>query len=257
MPFANLRLARAGAVATLTLDRPKALNALDEATLRELLRATDELGGDVRALVITGAGKAFSAGADIGAMAAMAPAQGHAYAVLGHEVMARIEALEMPVIAAVNGAALGGGLELALACDLIVAADRARLGQPEINLGLVPGFGGSQRLARRIGQSRARELIYLGQAINSDEALRMGLVCRVVPGERLAAEAAELAAELASKAPVALRQAKRATAVAGDAELALGCRYEVETFAVTFASDDRVEGLRAFLDKRPPAWKGR
>ena len=255
--FANLRLERTGGVATVTLDRPKALNALDVATLRELLRVADGLDHEVRALVITGAGKAFSAGADIAAMAAMAPDDGHGYALLGHEVMARIEALEMPVIAAVNGVALGGGLELALACDLIIAADRARLGQPEINLGLVPGFGGSQRLARRIGQSRARELIYLGQAINAEEALRVGLVCRVVPGERLAAEAAELAGELASKAPVALRQAKRATAVAADAELAVGCRYEVETFAATFASDDRVEGLRAFLDKRPPVWKGR
>jgi enoyl-CoA hydratase/carnithine racemase len=137
--FANLRVERAGAVATVTLDRPKALNALDVATLRELLRVADALEHDVRALVITGAGKAFSAGADIGAMAAMAPGEGHAYALLGHEVMARIEALEMPVIAAVNGAALGGGLELALACDLIVAADRARLGQPEINLGCAWG----------------------------------------------------------------------------------------------------------------------
>jgi enoyl-CoA hydratase len=259
MSFANLRLERAGAVATVTLDRPKALNALDVATLRELLGATDALAqdGDVRALVITGEGKAFSAGADIGAMADMAPGDGYGYARLGHEVMARIEALDMPVVAAVNGAALGGGLELALACDLIIASDRARLGQPEINLGLVPGFGGTQRLARRIGQARARELIYLGRAINAEEALRIGLVCRVVAGERLAAEAAQLAADLASKAPLALRQAKRATAVAADADIQVGCHYEVEAFAVTFATDDRVEGLRAFLAKRAPDWKGR
>jgi enoyl-CoA hydratase/carnithine racemase len=156
----------------------------------------------------------------------------------------------------VNGIALGGGLELALACDLIVASDRARLGQPEINLGLVPGFGGTQRLVRRIGQARARELIYLGHAINAEEALRIGLVCRVVAGEQLAAEAAQLAADLAAKAPVALRQAKRATAVAADADIQVGCHYEVEAFAVTFATDDRIEGLRAFLAKRAPDWKG-
>jgi enoyl-CoA hydratase len=258
-PGKNLRLERAGAVATLTLDRPKALNALDATTLRELLQVAQalEYAGDVRALVITGAGKAFSAGADIGAMADMAPGDGYGYARLGHDVMARIEALEMPVVAAVNGVALGGGLELALACDLIVASDRARLGQPEINLGLVPGFGGTQRLVRRIGQARARELIYLGHALNAEEALRVGLVCRVVAGEQLAAETAELAAELAAKAPVAMRQAKRATAVAADADIQVGCHYEVDAFAVTFATADRTEGLSAFLEKRAPDWKGR
>jgi enoyl-CoA hydratase len=208
--------------------------------------------------VITGAGeKAFSAGADIAAMAAMSPADGHAYSRLGHDVLARLESLPVPVIAALNGVALGGGLELALACDLIVAAEKARLGQPEINLGLIPGFGGSQRLVRRIGQTRARELIYLGQALGAEEALRLGLVNRVFPAERLAEEASRLAAELASKAPLALAQAKRATAVAADADLETGCRYEVEAFGVTFASDDRVEGLTAFLAKRPPVWKGR
>ena len=156
-----------------------------------------------------------------------------------------------------SAAALGGGLELALACDLIIAADRARLGQPEINLGLIPGFGGTQRLVRRIGQTRARELIYLGGQISAEEALRLGLVCRVVPAERLAEEAGRLAADLAAKAPVALRQAKRATAVAADADLETGCRYEVEAFGVTFATDDRTEGLRAFREKRPPRFAGR
>jgi enoyl-CoA hydratase len=256
----NLHLARTGAVATLTLDRPRALNALDATTLRELARAIRELRRDaaVRALVVTGAGdKAFSAGADIAAMAAMSGADGHAYSHLGHEVLARLEALAMPVVAAVNGVALGGGLELALACDLIVASEKARLGQPEINLGLIPGFGGTQRLVRRIGQTRARELIYLGHAIGAEEALRVGLVNKVVPHERLAEEAAKLAADLASKAPVAMAQAKRATAVAAEADLETGCRYEVEAFAVTFASEDRVEGLKAFLEKRAPGWKGR
>src|SRR5882672_7378203 len=256
----NLHLARVGAVATLTLDRPRALNALDAATLRELARAIRELrrDGGVRALVVTGAGdKAFSAGADIAAMAAMSAADGHAYSRLGHEVLARLEALAIPVVAALNGVALGGGLELALACDLIVASERARLGQPEINLGLIPGFGGTQRLVRRIGQTRARELIYLGHMVAAEEALRVGLVNRVVPHERLAEEAAKVAADLAARAPVALAQAKRATAVAADADLETGCRFEVEAFGVTFATEDRVEGLKAFLEKRTPAWKGR
>jgi enoyl-CoA hydratase len=260
MAAANLRLERRDAVATLTLDRPRALNALDEATLRELARAIRDVRRDaaVRALVVTGAGeKAFSAGADISAMARMSAADGHAYSRLGHEVFARLEALAIPVVAAVNGVALGGGLELALACDLIVASERARFGQPEINLGLIPGFGGTQRLVRRIGQTRAREVIYLGRPLSAEDALRVGLVNRVVAPERLADEAAGLAAELAAKPPVALAQAKRATAVAADADLETGCRYEVEAFAVTFASEDRVEGLTAFVDKRPPVWKGR
>src|SRR6185369_15796155 len=140
-------------------------------------------------------------------MAAMSGTEGHAYSRLGHDVLARLEALSVPVVAAVNGVALGGGLELALACDLIVASERARLGQPEINLGLIPGFGGTQRLVRRIGQTRARELIYLGHALAAEEALRVGLANRVVPGDRLAYGAARLAADLAAKAPLALAQA--------------------------------------------------
>ena len=256
----NLHLTRAGAVATLALDRPRALNALDAATLRELARAIRELrrDGGVRALVVTGAGdKAFCAGADIKELRNRDLVAQKRGAELGQAVFAKLDTLPMPSIAVINGIAFGGGLELALACDLIVASDRARLGQPEINLGLIPGFGGTQRLVRRIGQTRARELIYLGHMVAAEEALRVGLVNRVVPHERLAEEAAKLAAELAARAPVALAQAKRATAVAADADLETGCRFEVEAFGVTFATEDRVEGLKAFLEKRTPAWKGR
>jgi enoyl-CoA hydratase len=256
----TIRLDRRDAIATVTLDRARSLNALGTATLRELARAVRTIRRDpaVRVVVITGAGeKAFSAGADIAEMARMTAAEGHAYSRLGHDVHARLEALPMPVVAAVNGIALGGGLELALACDLIVAAERARLGQPEINLGLIPGFGGTQRLVRRIGQARARELIYLGHALPAGEALRVGLVDRVVADDRFGDEITVLAMELAAKAPVALAQAKRATAVAADADLETGCRYEVEAFGVTFATEDRVEGLTAFSQRRPPAWKGR
>jgi enoyl-CoA hydratase len=260
LAFNGLRLERAEATATLRLDRPDRHHALDPALLRELARALREVRRDstVRALVVTGTGeKAFCAGADVAAMAAMSALEGHAFARLGHEVLDRLEALPIPVVAAVNGLALGGGLELALACDLVVAADRARLGLPETNLGLIPGFGGTQRLPRRVGLGRARELIYLGRIVTADEALGMGLVDRVVPAAELDAHAAALAAELAARAPVALRQAKRATRAAMEGPLAAGLAQEVEAFGVVFASEDRREGLRAFLDKRRPAWKGR
>jgi len=253
-------LERTGPVATIRIDRPRALNALDEATLRDLARAIRQVrrDGDVRCVVVTGTGpKAFSAGADIAAMASMSPLAAQAYSELGHEVFGRLAALEVPVVAAVNGAALGGGLELALACDLVVASDQARLGLPETTLGLVPGFGGTQRLALRIGVAKARELIYLGRVIDAGEALRIGLVDRVVGADDLVPETARLAAELAGRAPVALRQAKRLVGAAAEAVLAAALAHEVDAFAATFASDDRLEGLRAFLEKRAPVWKGR
>jgi enoyl-CoA hydratase len=251
---------RPGGITTLVIDRPAKLNALDGDTLRELKAALDRLAGDpeLRVLVLTGRGeKAFSAGADIAAMAAMPAAEGRAYSELGHAVMAAVEAFPVPVVGVLNGVALGGGLELALACDLLIASSRARLGQPEINLGLIPGFGGTVRLVKRVGLARARELIYLGQTIVAEDALRMGLVTRVVLPETLPAEAQALAEDLAGKAPVALRQAKQATAVALEEDTVAGCRNEVEAFARTFASEDRVEGLRAFLDKRNPTWRSR
>jgi enoyl-CoA hydratase len=251
---------RAGAVSTLRLNRPKALNALDADTLRALRAAIDAADADetVRAVVLTGTGdKAFCAGADIASMAAMGPTDGHPYARLGHEVMARVDDCRVPVVAAVNGVALGGGLELALACDVVIASERARVGLPEITLGLIPGFGGTQRLVRRIGLARARELIYLGNMIRAADALALGIVDRVVPGEQVAVDAAALADELASRPPLALRQAKRATRAAAETTLEAGLRLEIEAFAATFASDDRIEGLRAFLEKRAPQWKGR
>jgi enoyl-CoA hydratase len=251
---------RAGGVTTLRLDRPKALNALDPDTLLALGRALDEVDSDgsARCVVITGTGeRAFSAGADIAAMAAMGPTEGHAYSRLGHAVLGRLDDLRVPAIAAVNGVALGGGLELALACDMVVAGERARLGLPEITIGLIPGFGGTQRLVRRCGLARARELVYLGTMVGAAEALRLGIVDRLVPDDRLADEAAALAGELATRAPVALRQAKRATRAAVETDLAAGLRHEIEAFATVFATEDRVEGLRAFLDKRPPRWTGR
>jgi len=190
-------------------------------------------------------------------LAALTAYEARGFALRGQGVFRDLETCGKPSVAAVNGFALGGGLELALACDLIVAGERARLGLPEITLGLIPGFGGTQRLVRRCGLARARELVYLGTMVGAAEALRLGIVDRVVPDDRLADEAAALARELALRAPVALRQAKRATRAAVETDLASGLRYEIEAFATVFATDDRSEGLRAFLEKRPPRWTGR
>ncbi len=249
-----------GAVAVVTINRPAALNALDAATLTALAAAVQQLGegGQARAAVLTGAGeKAFVAGADIAAMEKMSAVEGRAFSRFGQDVFAALEALPIPVIAAVNGFALGGGLELALACDLILAGEKARFGQPEINLGIVPGFGGTQRLPRRIGIARARELIYSGRMIDAQEAVRIGLASRVVAAAELLAAARALAAELAGKAPIAIQQAKAAINAGADLDLANACRYESETFAVCFGTEDRAEGMRAFLEKRPPVIKGK
>jgi enoyl-CoA hydratase len=256
----NVLLETDGAVAVVTINRPAALNALDLATLSRLAALLQELGerGTARAAVLTGAGeKAFVAGADIAAMEKLSAVEGRAFSRFGQDVFAAVENLPIPVIAAVQGFALGGGLELALACDLILAGERARFGQPEINLGIIPGFGGTQRLPRRIGLGRARELIYSGRMIDAAEALRIGLVNRVLPNGELPEAARALAAELAGKAPVAVQQAKAAINAGADLDLTNACRYESEAFAVCFGTEDRGEGMRAFLEKRPALMKGK
>jgi enoyl-CoA hydratase len=259
MTYDNLLIAHDGAVITVTINRPNALNALNPATLWELQRCCEALRQDktARCVVITGAGeRAFVAGADIAAMEQMSAVDGRSFALFGQGVMRQLELLPIPVVAAVNGFALGGGLELALACDIILAASTAKFGQPEINLGIIPGFGGTQRLARRIGMEAARRLIYTGELIGADEALRLGLVSRVLPPAEVLPEAGKLAATLAAKAPVALQQAKAAINTGSDIDLDDACRYEAEAFAVAFGTNDRAEGMRAFLDKRAPAFKG-
>jgi len=259
MSFHNIHLHRDGALATLTIDRPAALNALDMATLDEIDAAIADVGADrtVRCLLVTGAGsKAFVAGADIAAMERMTAVEARAFSRRGQAVLRRLEELPIPVVAVVNGFALGGGCELALACDLIFASETARFGQPEINLGIIPGFGGTQRLARRIGLGRTRELIYSGAMVDAAEGLRLGLVDRVVAPDQLIEQARAFAASLAEKAPIALRQAKAAVNVGTDVDLASGCAYEAEGFGVAFASEDRREGMQAFLQKRRPTFKG-
>jgi len=210
----------------------------------------------VRVLIVTGAGdRAFVAGADIAAMSEMAPGQGLEFSRMGHRVMQSFEDLPIPVIAAVNGFALGGGLELAMACDLIIASEKARFGQPEINLALIPGFGGTQRLPHRIGHARAREFVLTGDMFDAKTALALGLVNQVVAPEELIPVARKLAERLASKSAVALRQAKAALRASFTMEEDAGLRFEQEAFGLTFASEDRVEGTRAFVQKRDPKWQ--
>lgn len=259
MAYENILFAQEGAVGILKVNRPKSLNALNPATLREIAACLEAVRQDqsIRCLIITGEGeRAFVAGADIAAMVSMNVLEGKAFAALGLGVVRTLEELPIPVIAAVNGFALGGGTELALACDLIIAADKAKFGQPEINLGVIPGFGGTQRLARRIGLPRARELIYSGDMIDAETALRYGLANKVVPLAEVMTEAKALAHKLAAKPPVALHQAKVAINAGIDMDLENGCRFENAAFALTFATADKVEGMTAFLEKRAAHFKG-
>jgi enoyl-CoA hydratase len=256
MEFKNLIFEKAS-IATLTVNRPAALNALNREVLEEIARVIRDVRHDasVRVLIVTGAGdRAFVAGADIAAMSKMSAAEGLDFSRLGHRVMESFEDLAIPVIAAVNGFALGGGLELALACDLIVASDKARFGQPEINLGLIPGFGGTQRLAHRIGHNKARELIMTGEMFDAAAALSWGLASQVVPAADLTEATHILAKKIEGKSAFALRQAKAALRAALTMEEDAGLRFEQQAFGVVFSSEDRVEGTTAFVEKRPPKW---
>ncbi len=251
---------RDGAVLIITINRPKVLNALDAGTIEGLSRAVETAREDagVRVVVITGAGdRSFVAGADINELAAQTPVSGREHARRGQALFDRIERLGKPVIAAVNGFALGGGCELAMACTLRLAADTARFGQPEINLGLIPGYAGSQRLPRLVGRGRALELLLTGAPISAEEAWRIGLVNRVVPAAELRSEARALAQQLAAKAPVAVRYILEAVAGGLDMPFGEAEAYEATLFGLVATTDDMREGTRAFLEKRTPAFKGR
>jgi len=256
----SVAVAREDAVAVVTVDRPEALNALDVATLTALRDRLAELAADpeVRAVVLTGAGeKAFVAGADIKYMSGLDVEQAKAWGALGHEAGRLLETMPKATIAAVNGFALGGGCELALACDIRFASTRAKLGQPEINLGIIPGWGGTQRLARATTLGFAKELIFTGRLVDADEALRRGLVDAVVEPEELLPRALETARLIASKSPLALAAAKEACnrALQGDHDASL--RAEADRFAVLFSSEDAKEGMTAFVEKREPRFTGR
>jgi enoyl-CoA hydratase len=257
--FENLLVERDGAVAVLTVNRPKVLNALNTRTIDELRRAILELKHDegVRAVVLTGAGeKSFIAGADINELATHTPVAGREHAISGQHVFDLIEHMGKPVIAAINGYALGGGCELAMACTIRLAADTAKLGQPEINLGIIPGYAGTQRLARLIGRGRALELLLTGDQIPAQEAHRLGLVNRVVPAADLMAEAKKLAATLASKAPVAIRYILEAVHKGLEMPFPQAQNYEATLFGLVASTDDMREGTKAFLEKRKAEFKG-
>jgi enoyl-CoA hydratase len=259
MAYQNLKLAAREGVATVTIHRPEKRNALDVETLRELEGAFAELDRDsaVRGVIITGSGdKAFVAGADIGELTAQTPASARELARSGQRVFDGIERLSKPVVAAINGFALGGGCELALSCHVRVASETAKLGTPEVKLGLMCGYGGTQRLPRLVGRGRALELLLTGEAIDAAEALRIGLVNRVVPAEALLAEAEALLRRMIVNAPVSLRYTIEAVATGLDLPLSQGLEHEATLFGLISTTSDMKEGTTAFLEKRPPRFQG-
>jgi enoyl-CoA hydratase len=260
MAFDNLLLHRDGSVATVTINRPAVLNALSTQTLDELRHVMLDLqrAEAVRAIILTGAGpKSFVAGADIKELAQQSPVSLRELGRSGQSVFDVIESLGKPVIAAINGFALGGGCELAMACTIRLAADTARLGQPEVNLGLIPGYGGTQRLTRIVGRGRALEMLLTGAPVSADDAFRIGLVNRVVPAADLMASALALATQLAGQAPVAVRYILEAVHRGQDLPLADAQAFEATLFGLVAATEDMREGTRAFLEKRKPAFTGR
>jgi enoyl-CoA hydratase len=260
MAFDNLLLERDGAIAIVTVNRPNVLNALNALTLDELRRVILDFKQDdsVRAVVLTGAGeKAFIAGADINELAVQTPTSGREHALTGQHVFDLIENLGKPVIAAINGYALGGGCELAMACTLRIAADTAKIGQPEINLGIIPGYAGTQRLSRLVGKGKAMELILTGAPIGAVEAERIGLVNRVVPAADLMNAAKQLASDLAKNAPIAMRYIITAINKGLEMPFAEGCVFEATLFGLVASTDDMREGTKAFLEKRKPEFRGK
>ena len=254
MPYNTVIFQVDGPVATLTFNRPEKLNALNPEMSGEIRHVLDEVAGNpqVRALIMTGQGRAFIAGADIRMFMELDPLTARDFARSAHEVGFKIEALDIPVIAAVNGFALGGGCEMAMACDIIYASENARFGQPEINLGIIPGFGGTQRLARLVGKALAKELCLTGRVIDAWEAKSMGLVARVFPETELMEECRQVARSLTEKGRVALKTLKRVMNQGVEVDLATGCALEMDGFAQCFASPDAQEGAAAFLEKRKP-----
>ena len=259
MAYDHILFNVAQGVATLTFNRPKVLNALNSELLAEFAHALDALRSDeaVRVLVLTGAGeRAFVAGADINELATLNALGAKHFAQQGHAVIARLQELPLPVIAGVNGFALGGGMEIALACDFIYAAEEARFGLPEISLGLIPGFGGTQRLARLIGRNQAKELIFTGKMIDAAQALDLGIVNRVFAGPELMPGVMKAAAGIAAKGRVSIRAAKQVINSGMNVDLDTGCRMEVDAFALCMASEDAREGTAAFLEKRKAEFRG-
>ena len=258
--YKNLLVERDGAIATVTINRPNLLNALNDETMEEIGTCFEELDKEegVRAVILTGGGeKSFVAGADIGELKEQDRKGGEERSLRGQKTLLMIENLSKPVIAAINGYALGGGCELAMACDIRIASERAKLGQPEVNLGIIPGYGGTQRLTRLVGMGKAKELIFTGDFVDAHEALRIGLVDRVVPREELLNEAKRMARKIASKGPLAITFAKNAINLALDVDVKKGGELEAKEFGALCETQDMKEGMTAFFEKRQPEFKGK
>ncbi len=259
MDYKNIIFQIEEQIATITFNRPEVLNALNEASLKEFSHAIDKVAGDgdIRVLILTGAGdKSFVAGADITEFLKFNALKAKIFSEMGHGIVNKMQELPIPVIGAVNGFALGGGCEVVIACDFIYASENAMFGLPEINLGIIPGFGGTQRLSRLIGKNRAKEMIFTGKMIPASEAQAMGLVNKVCAQDQLMDEVLNVAKIIVSKGKVSLRGAKQAINTGMDVDLKTGCRIEIDAFAICLASPDAKEGTQAFLEKRAADFKG-
>lgn len=259
MGYTNVIFEKEGNIAIVKINRPKALNALNCKTLRELDSIIQEISEDkeIYAVILTGEGKAFVAGADISEMKDFNAIEGKAFGILGNKVFRNLEKLDAPVIAAVNGFALGGGCELAMACDIRIASSKAKFGQPEVSLGITPGFGGTQRLSRLVGEGIAKELIYTCDIIKADEALRIGLVNKVVEPEVLLDEAKSMANKIAKNAPIAVAQCKVAINRGLQMDIDDALAFESEAFGLCFSTEDQKEGMTAFVEKRDKSFHNR
>jgi len=260
MDYENIKFEKEGAIAVVTIDRPKVLNALNDKTIGELSCCFDEIKNDneVLCVILTGGGeKSFVAGADIGELAKCDVISGRQAMDKGQGVFFQIENLPKPVIAAVNGFALGGGCEIAMACDIRLASEKAKLGQPEVNLGLIPGYGGTQRLARLVGSGKAKQMIFTGDFVTAQEAYRIGLVDEVYPLDELMDKAMEMAKKIASKGPLAVKTSKEAINLGMNTDIRTGCEHEATLFAAICATEDKNEGTGAFLEKRKADFKNK
>ena len=260
MAYKNIKIEKKDGIATVIINRPQVLNALNKDTIKELATAVEELERDktIKVAILTGEGdKAFIAGADIKQMAGMTPLEAKKFAELGHNMLFKIENSRIPFIAAINGYALGGGCEVLMACDICIAARSAKMGQPEINLGVHPGFGGTQRLPRLVGRMKAKELLFTGKNIDAEEALRIGLVNMVVDDDKLMDTANKIAGQIAGKSPIQTAFIKSLVNKGTDIDINTACSLEISYFGSSFSTEDQKEGMKAFLEKRKPDFKGK